>query len=354
VRTATEVPRRPGHPPYEGRHERLVSQELFDEVQAVLACHKHSGERDRKHLSYLKGTIRCASCASQLVYSRHKGNGGTYEYFVCPKNQRGRCPQGYQPVDLVEQAVEDHYATVGLTPDERDRVRETLTKDLSDRIALAQQEVERCQGVLEQIKERERKLLHMHYEGRISDELFDDEQATLRRERHETETLMSRLSLNHDDAVATLDLALQIIESDIHDLYRRGDETIRRLLNQALFKALYIEDEQVVEQELTEPFLKLRALHTALTAAPSSNHRAQLRSLCPGNAKGADPYRGRTPFRVGSISEHLVRMRGLEPPRSRLHTDLNRARLPIPPHPLAGDRQYRTGRDSALERCARG
>ncbi len=30
-----------------------------------------------------------------------------------------------------------------------------------------------------------------------------------------------------------------------------------------------------------------------------------------------------------------VRMRGLEPPRSFLHTDLNRARLPIPPHPRA-------------------
>src|SRR5437764_14543702 len=32
-----------------------------------------------------------------------------------------------------------------------------------------------------------------------------------------------------------------------------------------------------------------------------------------------------------------VRMRGLEPPRPKGHTDLNRARLPIPPHPLAWD-----------------
>ena len=30
-----------------------------------------------------------------------------------------------------------------------------------------------------------------------------------------------------------------------------------------------------------------------------------------------------------------MRMRGLEPPQSYLHTDLNRARLPIPPHPRA-------------------
>src|SRR5215831_3966406 len=30
-----------------------------------------------------------------------------------------------------------------------------------------------------------------------------------------------------------------------------------------------------------------------------------------------------------------LRMRGLEPPRPKGHTDLNRARLPIPPHPRA-------------------
>ena len=32
---------------------------------------------------------------------------------------------------------------------------------------------------------------------------------------------------------------------------------------------------------------------------------------------------------------HTMRMRGLEPPRTCIHTDLNRARLPIPPHPRA-------------------
>src|SRR5436190_18091313 len=31
-----------------------------------------------------------------------------------------------------------------------------------------------------------------------------------------------------------------------------------------------------------------------------------------------------------------MRMRGLEPPRGCPHTDLNRARLPIPPHPRDG------------------
>ena len=38
-----------------------------------------------------------------------------------------------------------------------------------------------------------------------------------------------------------------------------------------------------------------------------------------------------------------MRMRGLEPPRPERHTDLNRARLPIPPHPRAEDSSRHCG-----------
>ncbi len=131
---------------YPGRHEPLVTQELFDQVQAVLASHRHSGERDRKHQHCLKGTIRCGTCGSRLVYSRHNGNGGTYEYFICKRNQHGECPQGYQPVDLVEKAIEEHYRGVTITDTERDEIRRAITEDLGERITTTRQEIDRCQG----------------------------------------------------------------------------------------------------------------------------------------------------------------------------------------------------------------
>ncbi len=332
---------------YDGRHPRLVSQELFDKVQAVIACHRASGERDRKHQHYLKGTIRCGTCGSRLIYARHKGNGGLYEYFVCSRNQRGECPQGYQPTDLIEGAIEDHYAGVSFSAEERETVRNSLTHDLGERVALAQQEIDNCRGVLEQLKEEERKLLQMHYQDRISGELFDEEQARIRTRRQDAEALVARLSINYDDVVATLDLALEIIGEELHDLYRRGDDTIRRLINQAIFKALYVCDETITAAELAEPFAALRALHNAIRGLPDP---------APKDAKGADPDRGRAPFRVGSNNDILVRMRGLEPPRIYIHTDLNRARLPIPPHPHDGgatiSQGLSVGPASTLQGCA--
>jgi len=220
--------------------------------------------------------------------------------------------------DLVEAAIEDHYTTASLSAHEREQVRQAITKDLDDRVATSQQEIERCQAVLEEIKEQERKLLHMHYEERISGELFDSEQARIRERRHDAEALIARLSVRHEDITATLDLALEILGEDLHALYSRADDQVRRLINQAIYNALFICDETITEAELAEPFAALRDLHNAIRGLPASlsplADRRQRRRNCPENAKGAGPCRDRAPFRVGSISEHLVRMRGLEPP----------------------------------------
>ena len=287
----------------------------------MIASHRASGERDRKHQHYLKGTIRCGTCGSRLLYARHKGNGGLYEYFVCSRNQRGECPQGYQPADLIETAVEDHYAGVSLSETEREAVRKALTNDLGERVALAQQEIENCRGVLAQLKEEERKLLQMHYQDRISGDLFDEEQARIRLRRQDAEALIARMSVNYDDVTATLDLALEILGEDLHDLYRRSEDAVRRLINQAIFKALYVCDETITAADLAEPFAALRALHSAIRGLPQPRPASpalarQKPQNGPGKRERPQPTRGRAPLRVGSGSNVLVRPSGLEPPRA--------------------------------------
>jgi hypothetical protein len=139
----------------------------------------------------------------------------------------------------------------------------------------------------------------------------------------DAEALISRLSVRHEDIAATLDLALEILGEDLHELYRRADHSIRRLINQAIFNALFVCDETITNAEFAEPFAALRALHDAIRALPASAGSLagrQRRQRCPTNAKGPGPCRDREPFRVGSISEHLVRPSGLEPPRRTIST----------------------------------
>ena len=298
---------------YPGRHEALVSDELFEQVQAVLRGHRASGERDRVHRHYLKGSIFCGACGRRLTYSRNKGNGGLYEYFVCTSNQRGQCAQGYQPVHLVEAAIERHYATVRLSEADADRVRKAVAARLEAMAETAEQEIARCRGVLTQVKDQERKLLHMHYEERISGELFDEEQARLRRERQGAETLIARFSLQYEDIAATLELALDILSRDLQEVYARANDTIRRLMNQALFEGLWVSDEEVIADQLAEPFASLQGFQAALEA--EGGHRSRAGGLAggPGMTKAPAPWEGAKALVIGSISEEMVGGTGLEP-----------------------------------------
>ena len=68
-----------------------------------------------------------------------------------------------------------------------------------------------------------------------------------------------------------------------------------------------------------------------------------LRREVRGPARASRGLRRRRPPLVGGVC--AMRMKGLEPPRPYGHTDLNRARLPIPPHPRGCPAYRRPGRE---------
>jgi site-specific DNA recombinase len=259
---------------YEGRHEPLISEELFERVQTVLAAHKHSGERDRKHAHYLKGSIFCGQCGRRLTYSRSRGRSGAYfEYFVCSANKGGGCEQRAQRVDHVEVAIERYYGTVRMSDADRERVQQAVEAHLANLAGVSTEEIDRCNRVLDELKEQERKLLRKHYADEISEELYGEEQARIKRERADTEAIVARLTVNHDDLLGTLALALQLATLDLQDLYLRASSQIRRLMNQAIFAALWISHDEVERAELASPLREAHELAGALRAAPSGRPR---------------------------------------------------------------------------------
>jgi site-specific DNA recombinase len=106
---------------YPGNHEPLVNIETFALVQAFMASRRHGGDKPRKHLHYLKGTVFCARCKSRLIFSQNRGrSGGLYDYFVCSGRHRHTYPTGcelpYIHAELLEQEVENYYDTIVLEP----------------------------------------------------------------------------------------------------------------------------------------------------------------------------------------------------------------------------------------------
>ena len=76
-----------------GLHEGLVSEELFERVQDVLAKRNMTrrGYTVKRHEELpLRGYLQCSRCGGNLTGSRCRGNGGHYYYYHCRKGCKER------------------------------------------------------------------------------------------------------------------------------------------------------------------------------------------------------------------------------------------------------------------------
>lgn len=92
---------------YNGAHEPLVSQELFDAVQAQQTRSKPREHKTPTFVYLLTGLGWCASCGSRIASMKsHTGRGGVNYYYICRRttwDKSHRLP--YLRCDVVESAV---------------------------------------------------------------------------------------------------------------------------------------------------------------------------------------------------------------------------------------------------------
>jgi len=145
-----------------GTHQPLVSRELFDKVQMVLAAHSSGGERSWKHDHYLKGCLVCAECGSKMYYALAKGRFG---YFRCIGRNTGRtrCSQGrYVPAAELEREVETVYEGVRIPAALRRRLERVLRTEVAERERHRAEAAEFLTRRLRQLANEREKLLRAY------------------------------------------------------------------------------------------------------------------------------------------------------------------------------------------------
>ena len=290
----------------EGRHEAIIDPAVFEKVQRTLAAHRLSGDRTKKHAHHLKGSIFCGCCGRRLVYGRHRGNGGVYEYFSCLSYQARRpsCGAGHLPVDAVERAIERYYRTIELTPAESEDVRRKLKEQVGVRLEVARKQSERHERKLRDLQNEQQKLLQLFYRDGVDEDVLQVEQQRIEAERTQARRWINSATHETEEAEMALDEALAIIQG-CHATYLAADPELRRLMNQAIFTRLLVRADMLEGEE-----------------APVLGHIRRLRgSSTP--ARPNRPRNGQDPQFFGGLGSNvgqLVRPSGLEPPRRTIST----------------------------------
>jgi len=285
---------------YEGNHPQLITPDLFDQVQQVMAAHYLAGEKQSRHEHYLKGTIFCGICGNRLIFTRCSGNGGVYDYFVCGHRHHGPgCELPYLRVPRVESDVADYYLRqVKLNAEQVADLEPKLTEMFRLLTGYQQREVVRCRKVVDDILGQRDKLVddHLANARAIPLDALERKQAKLSEQLTAANKQLASAERRVDQSEDGLRLARRCL-ADSSRTYRDADSQVRRQWNQVFFTKLYVGPKGVTGAELTDEFGDLLAedLAKRLKAMPSD----------PG------PIRGR-----GSNMRRLVELAGLEPATS--------------------------------------
>ncbi len=247
---------------FPGRHEPLVSAQLFNQVQDVIDSRSGSGTRQRRHHHYLKGSLWCEQChkqgrESRIIINRAIGRaGGEYFYFFCRGRQDHLCDSRYMDMDKVEDAVVRHYATLKFPPEITDVVRQHIAEVMADDNQAEELHRAQLQTELNRLDRQEENLLDLAAEGEVPAPKVRARLNAIASQRNKLGLELDRTANGLAVGAAVIHGALDLLDNP-EELYRRCGPKQRQLLNQAIFEKIYVFEDEVVGQVFHEPFDEL-------------------------------------------------------------------------------------------------
>ncbi|GAA5102878.1 hypothetical protein GCM10025762_02850 [Haloechinothrix salitolerans] len=253
---------------FPGRHEPLIDEDLFDRVQDILDGRTAANERRRVHHHYLKGSLFCGRCRhagiTQRMTIQHTVNskGTEYLYFFCRGRQSHICDAPHINVELIEDAVERHYATIRFNQEFIADVRTQIDTVISEQEASTRLLHQQLTAQLRDIDTKEENLIDLAADGTLPQAKVKTKLRDIERRRRQLNQQLDTASADLTDSAQLIEASLKLLENP-QELYRRCNDQQRRMLNQAIFHRLYIDDQHVTDSDLHEPFAQLHALqHT--------------------------------------------------------------------------------------------
>jgi len=261
-----------------GRHPKLIDQELFDRVQLRLDAKRAAGDRHRKHHHYLKGSLTCDKCGSRLIYGKHRGVGGIYEYFSCVRRKGrngGTCATRHYPVDQIEIEVAALYWSLKLQPGQIAKIRAAVTALAKEHAGVIQKSAKRHRRRLQTLEDKQEKLLDLHYKKGVSDNVMRRQTERIETEERTLQQLLSRSEFELAEIRQALDEALKLTETPL-ETYLAASDLGKRLLNQAFFSEIRVgEDGEIQTATIAKPYARIIA--PRLTRRPKCASTMQVR-----------------------------------------------------------------------------
>lgn len=287
---------------YQGRHEPLISLDLFEAVQDVIAVRSANGTRDRLNHHYLRGQLFCQRCHDEghecrLIYTEsYNGRGGTYEYFKCTGRSNHGCDLPHLAVWQVEDRIIEHYATL----EPPDGFVETVGGEARQALADEQRAVTdlhaAIQKKLTKLDAQEEHLLDLLADGSLPIAKIKGRLRKLHVEHERLEAERREVNQQLRIGETALATALQLLTHP-QQAYLHSSDAVRREINDALYERIYLDEGGFVAgtqlhpafAQIVEAYEPYRAAEfTATGTTQSPGHTAETPAFTRAQSPNAD------------------------------------------------------------------
>ncbi len=175
---------------FDGKHEPIISKELFEEVSDHLAKHvplRKNPKAPREHVYLLQGILFCGRCGAHMTTKTVSPWRQNYFYYQCSRNSHtngSACSMRYAPAAPLERAILTKVRNIALNSEELERIVRDANANSSESTKQLAQDRRRVESQLESVIGNARKLVEFIKEmGKSAVKTVGDELRKLEAER---------------------------------------------------------------------------------------------------------------------------------------------------------------------------
>jgi site-specific DNA recombinase len=236
---------------YQGKHEPLVSVELFERVQEAFEPNRN-GNKEQKHVFALRDFLYCAECGCKITAEIQRG----HVYYRCTHGKgREVCPErAYTREERLLEEVERILATIEIGP----HVVEALVNEslILDEKAARTFDEERAalEQVIQENRAKSDRLLDSYLEGLLDKDAYQRKGRELGEARLALERRLEAVtSCEQEGRTARLERLLHIASTARVRFRNASVEERRRVLSDVLSNAT-LRRQEIQDYQLKEPF----------------------------------------------------------------------------------------------------
>ncbi len=232
---------------YQGKHEPIISDEIFEKVQSILSG-KSAYKTTTRNFQF-KGLMKCLGCGGVISWEEHKGfvYGHCNHYRKCDQKKWSKEPD-------VESQLEKSFADLKLdNPKIADWILKALKDSHKDEIEYHTSKQNELQKSLEKIQNRMETLYDDKLDGVINADFYSRKAEVLTQEKErilkEINSLSKTNSSYYQNSIDVYDLS-----QNAHKTYMETkDLDAKRRLLKLMFENLYL-NEGKLHYKYTRPF----------------------------------------------------------------------------------------------------